>query len=117
MKYEDQEFEQMPGWVRLGEDVPELRDAPFKLWFRAFKSSSREAEAFLHDPRRSMRGEPVEGFEDAETSAIEGVGPEARVGTFVVNHHRTLSRRIIYTMATVADDDDVVGLTVYKLEA
>jgi hypothetical protein len=117
MKGDEPASEEMPQWVRIGEEVPELRDAPFRLYFRAFSSSSAAANAFIRDPRGSLSGQTGEGFEDVEPAPIEGVGPETRISTFVINHHRTLARRIIYTTATVADDDDVVGVTIYKLEA
>lgn len=118
MKAEDDEtYEHMPDWVQIGREVPQLRDAPFKLFFKTFKSSTDEAEAFIHDPRRFSMGQPVAGFASVEGAVLEGVGEETRIVTVVTNHERTLQRKIIYTLAVVAPDEDTVTYTIYKQES
>jgi hypothetical protein len=82
-------------------------DAPFTVTFAAFKSSTREAEWFLHKPHRVLRGE-IEGID----GSIHNFTEHHRIGTFVINHERTLALRPTYSM--LLTDDNQTGQVVYK---
>ena len=114
---DEDEYEEMPEWVRLGREVPALWNAPFTLWFKTFKSSSDEAEAFIHDPRRFVTGQTVAGYEGVKGAVLEGVGESTRIVTLVTNHERTLQRKIIYTVALVDPNQDTTTLEIYKQDA
>ena len=77
---------------------------PFDLFAKRFKSSSPNSEWFVHDPLKVLRDEL-------------GLDPEKdwHVRTFVVNHHRTLSRIYSFAMAVVAPAEETVALTIYKM--
>ena len=82
-----------------------------RLFAAKFKSSSREAEIFLHDPVSSLVNGTVEGI----TSAIEDASDlprDAYVSTLVINHHRRLDYRVIKATAMV--DDEAIGITIHK---
>lgn len=110
-------------WIRL--DDPELftedakanpvigglLDAPFKLYFVQFKSSTREAEYFVHTPLATL-GDQVEGI-----AGDPDVPPDAHLMTLVMNHHRTLAYKIMRATAMVERSDNPgteVGLTIHK---
>lgn len=114
---DEEEYEEMPEWVRLGREVPALANAPFTLWFKTFKSSSDEAEAFIHDPRRFVTGQPVANYAGVKGAILEGVGEATRIVTLVTNHERTLQRKIIYTVAVVAPEQDTTTFQIYKQDA
>lgn len=82
-------------------------EAPFTVTFAEFKSSSREGEWFLHKPDRVLRGE-IEGIE----GAIENFTDHHHIGTFVINHERTLARRPIF--GVMVTDDTQTGQVIYK---
>ena len=114
---DEEEYEEMPEWVRLGREVPGLANAPFSLWFKTFKSSSDEAEAFIHDPRRFVTGQTVANHEGVKGAILEGVSETTRIVTLVTNHERTLQRKIIYTLALVAPGQDTTTFEIYKQDA
>ena len=101
-------------WIELdlgglvsSRDDPPL-PIPFRLFARRVKSSSPDSEWFLHDPLRVLR--------DLELDPSGGtrIEDDWRVTTFVVNHHRTLSKIHNFTMAVVAPAEKTVALTLYK---
>src|SRR5512141_2955243 len=108
---DDYDYVQPPGWERVAPEA--FADAPFEMYVNNFKSSDPRTEAFLHDPRRFLMGEPMEDFGGVQGEAIEGVGPETRIQTWVTNHHKTLSHMFLDATAlkSTEPDDDTVSLT------
>jgi hypothetical protein len=82
-------------------------DAPFTVTFAEFKSSTREAEWFLHKPHRVLRGE-IEGID----GAVGNFTDHHHIGTLVINHERTLARRP--TFAMMVTDETQTGQVIYK---
>jgi hypothetical protein len=83
-----------------------------------FNSSSRQAEILIHDPVNALRGtdHSISLNVDSQVTAILD-DPELRISTFVVNHERTLARRIIRAKAVLDEDGRSVGLTLHKQES
>lgn len=106
-----QEYVPPAGWEPV--DIPLFADAPFKVYVNHFKSGSGRMEAFIHNPRKFMLGETVEGFETAGEE-LKGVRPDSRVQTWITNHENTLQRMILYATAKVENDGSAVSLTLYK---
>ena len=107
-------------WVRINDESlftpealenPAIRafvDAPIVVTYAQFKSSHRESEYFIHKPVRAMTG-GVAGIEGSVTG-ISGEGPG--IGTFVINHERTLARHI--TRSLVISDGGTAGQILHK---
>lgn len=92
--------------------IREFLDAPFSVTYAQFKSSTREAEYFVHKPGSAMAGE-VSGIE----GAVDLLPPQAHqrhIGTYVINHDRTLARLIIRAM--IIEDGDQAGQIIHKQE-
>lgn len=89
--------------------VQAFLDAPFSFSFGVFKSSTRESEWALHKPNRTLAGE-IEGI-TSEVDNFPG-SDAARIGTFVINHDRTLAVRKLFVMT--AEDGDQCGQMIYK---
>lgn len=100
--YKDSEPNDSSRWIEL--DLSGLAPPPirFRLFAKRLKSSSPDAERFLHDPLRVLVEE------------IDEVRDDWHITTFIVNHHRTLSRIHLYVMAVVAPDEGTVAVTIYK---
>ena len=99
------------GWVEI--DLSALKprgedELPFRLVANRFKSSSPDSEAFIHDPLTYL----LETRGDA--AALRSVDPTWHVSTFVINHHRTLSKVHVYAMAAASDEEKTIGVTIYK---
>ena len=75
-----------------------------------FKSSTRESEYFLHKPVRAMT-DGVEGID----GGVVNMPQAARLATLVINHERTLAKRI--TRSIVIEDGEAAGQVVHKQEA
>ncbi len=98
-------------WIELGleglvSQEPPAMPVPFKLFAKRFKSSSPDAEWFLHHP--------VEALVDERAFTDAGFNRGWHVTTFVVNHHQTLSRIHLFAMAVVAPEEETVAVTIYK---
>jgi hypothetical protein len=95
--------------------IQQFVKAPFSVSFAQFKSSHREAEYFIHKPRRAMTGGVKKIGSDEQ--AIEGTVdrfPEGdpRIPTLVINHERSLAKRI--TRSIVIADDSTAGQIIHK---
>jgi hypothetical protein len=92
--------------------------APFSFTFARFKSSTRESEWALHKPHLVFNGDVpgIEGRVDGFPSNDENGAPaaNAHIGTYVINHDRTMARWIWYAM--VAEDGAKSGMMIYKQE-
>lgn len=84
-------------------------EAPFSFSFGMFKSSTRESEWALHKPNRTLAGE-IEGI-DSQVDNFPG-SDAARIGTFVINHDRTLAAKKLFVMT--AEDGAQCGQMIYK---
>jgi hypothetical protein len=111
---DDYDYVQPPGWEQVKPDA--FVGAPFEVWVNNFQSSSDRAEAFIHDPRRFLRGEVMEDFGGVKGEPIEGVGSETRIQTFVTNHHKTLLHMVLYATAIKSTEEDTLSITLYKKE-
>jgi hypothetical protein len=93
-------------------DDPVVRaflEAPFVFSFAVFKSSTRESEWALHKPNRTLAGE-IEGIE-SQVDNFPGANA-ARIGTFVINHDRTLAAKKLFVMSV--EDGNQCGQMIYK---
>jgi hypothetical protein len=93
------------------DDLPPGGQVPRMLTAK-FESSSRQAEIFIHDPVNALLA-----IDDSIVTNAS-LDPEflrtARISTFVVNHERTLAKKVI--RAVVLVDETSVGVTVHKQE-
>jgi len=106
-------------WVRINDPslftedarsnpvVQAFLDAPFSVNYAQFKSSHRESEYFVHKPARAMTGD-VEGIE----GKVDGMPPEPKISTLVLNHERSLAIHI--TRSLVIEDGAQAGQVIYK---
>jgi hypothetical protein len=72
------------------------------------KSSSRESEWFIHKPHVALSRSRKSGI----VGTAPGFKAGQHIGTFVINHNRTLAFRPTFTM--VVSDGTEVGQIVYK---
>jgi hypothetical protein len=88
--------------------------APFAVSFALFKSSHRESEYFIHKPVRAMTGgvKKVKSDEDAIVGVVKDFPADARVPTLVINHERSLAKRI--TRSLVIADGSTAGQIIHK---
>jgi hypothetical protein len=108
-------------WVRLNDPelfTPEARNdpviaeflrAPFTVNYAQFTSSTRESEYFVHKPQKAMMGE-VKGVE----GGIANMPRPPRIATLIVNHERTLAKRI--TRSITIEDGEQAGQMIHKEE-
>lgn len=88
--------------------VREFLAAPFSVTYVQFKSSHREAEYFVHKPHRVMGGD-LQGVE----GAVDGFPADSpHIGTYVINHDRTLARAIM--RALIVEDGAQAGQIIHK---
>lgn len=96
------------------EDAPQ----PFQLLSIVLKSSSRQAEVFIHDPIRALTGSSA-GSRLWEDDGFVGdpplSEPPARINSVVLRHERTLEHYVVRSMALL-DDDGSVTLVTHKQE-
>lgn len=80
-----------------------------------FNSSSRQSEILIHDPVNALKGtdHSITQRVDSRVTAILD-DPALHISTFVMNHERTLARRIIRAKAVFDEDGKSVGLTLHK---
>lgn len=94
--------------------IREFVDAPITVTYVQAKSSTREAEWLIHKPGKVFAGE-VEGFEFSgfgDARSIDRFDPEAPLGTYVINHQRTLARFPIRSF--IVTDDEQTGQMIHK---
>lgn len=72
------------------------------------KSSSRESEWFIHKPHVALSKSRKSGI----AGSAPGFDAGQHIGTFVINHHRTLAIRPVRAM--VVSDGTEVGQIVHK---
>ncbi len=83
-------------------------DAPFSVTYLQLKSSTREAEWFLHKPHLAMAGK-VKGIKGS-VSGFRADDPH--IGTYVINHERTLAWKI--TRSLILGDGAKAGQIIHK---
>jgi hypothetical protein len=88
--------------------IQEFLSAPFSVTYVQFKSSTREAEYFVHKPHLAMAG-VVNGIAGS-VARFPDANP--RIGTFVINHDATLAKSIM--RALVIEDGNQAGSMVHK---
>ena len=104
--YRDTEPNDSSEWIEL--DLTRLMpEPPFRLFAKRLESSSPDSERFLHDPLRYL-------LEDERVVRSWRITADWHVTTFIVNHHRTLSKIHLFVMAAVAPAEETVALTIYK---
>ena len=72
------------------------------------KSSTSESEWFIHKPHVALSKSRKSGIVGTAPGFVRG----QHIGTFVINHHRTLAFRPTFSM--VVSDGTEVGQIVYK---
>lgn len=93
------------------EDDETPREQRIRLLAAKFESSSREAEIFLHDPIATLVDGESKGIGSVIRDRSE-LPPDPYITTLVINHHRTLAKKII--RATALIDDESIGITIHK---
>ncbi len=88
--------------------ISEFLDAPFSVTYVQFKSSHREAEYYVHKPHLALAG-AVEGIEGSVAGFPDD---QSHIGTFVINHDRTLAKSIM--RALIIEDGAQAGQIIYK---
>jgi hypothetical protein len=76
--------------------------------FLQLKSSTSESEWFIHKPHVALSKSRKSGI----AGVAPGFQPGQHIGTFVINHHRTLAFRVVRAMAV--SDGTEVGQIVHK---
>jgi hypothetical protein len=76
--------------------------------FLQLKSSTSESEWYLHKPHVALSKSRKSGI----AGVAAGFDPGQHIGTFVINHHRTLAFRVVRAMAV--SDGNEVGQIVHK---
>jgi hypothetical protein len=96
------------GWREIEIGLSELaqRYGNVRMFMKEFDTSE--------DPEgwRSFLYKPLNGLREA--GIVEGDG--WRVATLIINHHKPLNPRIGLVSATLDDDEQEAGITIYKLE-
>ena len=93
-------WQQLPAGFLIPPDL--LEGDYFTVWGNRFKSSSDDAERFIHHPLKALL-----------QAGIAGVNPDAKVVTSVLNHELTLSKVHLFAIVTVSPT--VVGVQLYKI--
>jgi hypothetical protein len=88
--------------------IKEFLAAPFSVSYIQLKSSHREAEWYIHKPERVLAG----GMDGIEGSVPEFPQSDGRIGTYVINHERTLAKSIM--RALIIQDGAQTGQIVHK---
>jgi hypothetical protein len=88
--------------------INEFLEAPFSVSYVQLKSSHREAEWYIHKPERVLAG----GMDGIEGSVPEFPQSDGRIGTYVINHERTLAKSIM--RALIIQDGAQTGQIVHK---
>ena len=83
-------------------------EAPFSVTYVQFKSSYRESEYFIHKPHVAMAGD-VEGIEGSVDNFPRN---NPHIGTYVINHDRTLAWRV--TRSLIIEDGAQAGQIIHK---
>ena len=94
-------------------DDPVIREfvkAPIAITYAQFKSSHRETEYWIHKPQRAMSG-GVDGIEGV-VDKVSGDDPGTPIGTYVINHDKTLAVHI--TRTVVISDGTSAGQIIHK---
>ncbi len=108
-------------WVLLT-DMAKLGESANEPWTdvpviaKRFKSSSDDAEAFLHDPLTVMMedaNDPAKGEDDA-LAKMKLIGRDWSVSTLVVNHQATLSIKHLNVIAALKPDNPSIGIMIVK---
>ncbi len=108
-------------WVLLS-DMAKLGLSADEAWTdvpvvaKRYKSSSDDAEAFLHDPLSVMMAD-AENPESGEENALAKmrlIGRDWSVSTLIVNHQATLSIRHLNVVAALKPDNPSVGIMIVK---
>jgi hypothetical protein len=108
-------------WVLL-KDMSRLGESALEPWTevpvvaRRYKSSSPEAEAFIHDPLSVMMDD-AQNDASGEPDALEKmrlIGRDWHVSTLVVNHHATLSIKHLNAVVALKPDNPSMGIMIMK---
>ena len=83
---------------------------PITVTYAQFKSSTRESEWFIHKPHLAMPGKLRRKGILGKVAGVPAEG--ARIGTYVINHDRTLALRPMSTL--VVSDGTQTGQMIYK---
>ena len=85
-------------------------EAPISVTYAQFKSSTREAEWFIHKPHLAMPGALRAKGIRGKVAKVPAEG--AHIQTYVMNHDRTLALRPMRTL--VVSDGTETGQVLYK---
>jgi hypothetical protein len=89
-------------WVSIDAVSDEIRDEPWSLYWREWKSGTEDFERFLHEPL-AVLGE-----------SFDAVADDWIVTTQVVNHQHGLNYTAVCTLAIVMPTNRSVLVTLYK---
>ncbi|MFE9883274.1 hypothetical protein [Streptomyces sp. NPDC005784] len=91
-------------WTKIDDVSQEIRDEPWSMYWREWKTGSDPFEEFLHDPVGVLAEEIAE------------VGPDWTVTTTVANHQVGLRASPICIVAMVVPNERRAYLWLYKHE-
>ncbi|MFD5552725.1 hypothetical protein ACFWIA_02665 [Streptomyces sp. NPDC127068] len=89
-------------WTKIDDVSQEIREEPWSLYWREWKTGTEPFEELLHDPVGVL------------AEQIEEVGPDWTVTTTVANHHVGLKASPICIVATVVPNERRAYLWLYK---
>lgn len=86
--------------------------APISVTYAQFKSSTREAEWFIHKPHLAMAGELSKRGIVGQVDKFPSSDGHPHIGTYVINHEETLALRPV--RALIVEDGRQAGVMIYK---
>jgi hypothetical protein len=89
-------------WVSIDEVSTEIREEPWSLYWREWKSGTAEFERFLHEPLSVLSEE------------LDGVASDWSVTTQIINHDHGLGMTAVCSLAMVVPENKTALLTIYK---
>jgi hypothetical protein len=118
--YRDTEANDTSPWIKL--DVSGLAaNNSLEPWreiavlAKRYKSSSKDSEAFIHDPLETMIHDADDPTNDADArEALGMITRDWHVITTVVNHQATLSIRHVSVLAALNPENPSIGLMIIK---
>ncbi|MGH2444920.1 MAG: hypothetical protein ACRDGD_02600 [Candidatus Limnocylindria bacterium] len=114
-------------WVQLNDEqwfndaalanpvIQAFLSAPFTVNYAQFKSSTREAEYYVHKPHKAMRGLP--GMDEDDPGIVGGVvnlPHDPHIVTLILNHENTMAKKIMRSITV--QEGHVTGQVVHKEE-
>lgn len=92
----------MADWVKVDNFVAEIKEEPWSLYWKEWKSGSEEFEKFLHDPLPVL----VEQIEECQK--------DWKVTTEILNHHAGFLGTAVCSTGMFVPSSKSAKITLYK---